>query len=160
MSSEYYSSPSVCWYWACVIFLTYLRNKTIVADRYFSKLPQIFEFHYCNKLYHIRGLPTLNVFYGLRSIPQARKMFSKVPRVGRLCCKPSIKTDIILIIHKRGQYNFWRFQWTSPLEHAQDPEWSFGQPHAKSSKVGKNGDQCCYSSAFPIHWLGTQLVML
>ena len=34
----------------------------------------------------MRGLCTQNIYHSLRSTSPAREMFSKVPRVGRLCC--------------------------------------------------------------------------
>ena len=65
-------------------FLSDLRIRTVIAAQGgFQTVSNVYTFSF---EYIIRGLCTQNIYHGPRPISQAGEMFSKVPRVGRLCC--------------------------------------------------------------------------
>ena len=66
-------------------FLSDLRIRTVIAAQgRFQTMSNIYTLLFKNI---IRVLCTQNIYHGLRLISQAGEMFSKVPRVGRLCCE-------------------------------------------------------------------------
>ena len=65
-------------------FLSDLRIRTVIAAQgVFQTVSNVYTFLF---EYIIRVLCPQNIYHGPRPISQAGEMFSKVPRVGRLCC--------------------------------------------------------------------------
>ena len=66
-------------------FLSDLRIRTVIAAQgRFQTVSNIYTLLF---EYIIRVLYTQNIYHSPRLISQAGEMFSKVPRVGRLCCE-------------------------------------------------------------------------
>ena len=66
-------------------FLSDLRIRTVIAAQgRFQTVSNVYTLLF---KYIIRVLCTQNIYHGPRPISQAGEMFSKVPRVGRLCCE-------------------------------------------------------------------------
>ena len=65
-------------------FLSDLRIRTVIAAQ--GGFQTVSNVYTLLLKYIIRVLCTKNIHHGLRPISQAGEMFSKVPRVGRLCC--------------------------------------------------------------------------